>query len=156
MDCKPFFRARQSIQKIWHFWRRKLINSENTIMASQASNPDLESKYQQVAKHTWQTDLALLGFKGREVNAEVLARQWEGIVCRMGVAERREHQAAYKRCLARLQETPKMRRGESSEGPGNCLNCHLIQMGSATTWDGECRVCGRDCNRVGVSGSGIY
>ena len=36
-----------------------------------------------------------------KVNAEVLARQWEGIVCRMGVAERREHQAAYKRCLAR-------------------------------------------------------
>ena len=36
-----------------------------------------------------------------KVNAEVLARQWEGIVSRMGVAERREHQAAYKRCLAR-------------------------------------------------------
>ena len=31
--------------------------------------------------------------------------------------------------MFRLQETPKMRRGESSEGPGNCLNCHLIQMG---------------------------
>ena len=29
----------------------------------------------------------------------------------------------------RLEEAPKIMRGESSEGPGNCLNCHLIQMG---------------------------
>ena len=31
--------------------------------------------------------------------------------------------------IFRMREPTKMRRGESSEGPGNCLNCHLIQMG---------------------------
>ena len=31
--------------------------------------------------------------------------------------------------MFRMREPTKMRRGESSEGPGSCLNCHLIQMG---------------------------
>jgi len=125
-------------------------------MACQSSSGEVSGRDNQVANHTWQTDLALLGFKGGEVNEAVLMRLWESIVCRLGVAERQDHKAAYQRCLARMREPTKMRRGESSEGPGSCLNCHLIQMGSATTWDGECRICGRDCSRVGVTGSGIY
>ena len=37
--------------------------------------------------------------------------------------------AERKKNMFRMREPTKMRRGESSEGPGSCLNCHLIQMG---------------------------
>ena len=39
--------------------------------------------------------------KRLKVNEAVLMRLWESIVCRLGVAERQDHKAAYQRCLAR-------------------------------------------------------
>ena len=47
---------------------------------------------------TLSRDLALLGVQpGRAVTSSLLKGQWDGIVCRMGVNQRREHKAAYDR-----------------------------------------------------------
>ena len=47
---------------------------------------------------TLSRDLALLGVQpGRAVTISLLKGQWDGIVCRMGVNQRKEHKAAYDR-----------------------------------------------------------
>ena len=58
-----------------------------TVFVEKQSEADLLSQ-----------DLALLGLRpGKVITVSLLRGQWEGIVSRMGVNQRREHKAAYDR-----------------------------------------------------------
>ena len=58
-----------------------------TVFVEKQSEADLLSQ-----------DLALLGVcPGKAITVPLLRGQWEGIVSRMGVNQRREHKAAYDR-----------------------------------------------------------
>ena len=66
------------------------------VMANNGSN--------QANVDTLSRDLALLGVQpGRAVTISLLKGQWDGIVCRMGVNQRREHKAAYDRSKKHLK-----------------------------------------------------